>query len=469
MQFPTQFTDSIPSFLGDEKDDFLSALSSDAPVSIRLNKAKAERNPMQFSQKTERVPWSDCGYYLENRPTFTFDPLFHSGYYYVQEASSMFIEHAVRELVKDPAVCLDVCAAPGGKSISLLSALPHHSLLVSNEIIRQRANVLAETMIKFGQSNVVVTNNAPKDFAAFPALFDVVLVDAPCSGEGMFRKDETAVAEWSPQNVAKCTARQKDILRDVWPALKPGGILIYSTCTFNVHENEENALWVSHELGAEFISVNIPAEWGISPSAYRDAVGYRFFPHKTKGEGLFVTILTKTAAQEPIRLQAKKKKNKSVTFLKNPSTYESFLCDPQLFDFAEINNRVIALPKTHSEKMISFSRQLKAIYSGLEIGENKGNNFIPSHVLAMSTERHPNAFPLREIAYEQAISYLRKEALVLTDSPKGFVLLTYKNEPLGFVKSVGNRANNPYPQEWRIRSGYLPENATGFLMLPEQL
>lgn len=463
MQFPTQFIDSIPSFLGGEKDDFLSALLNDAPVSIRLNKTKAERNPMQFSRKTERVPWSDCGYYLENRPAFTFDPLFHSGYYYVQEASSMFIEHAVRELVKGPAVCLDVCAAPGGKSISLLSALPHDSLLVSNEIIRQRANVLAETMIKFGQSNVVVTNSAPNDFAASPAVFDVVLVDAPCSGEGMFRKDETAVAEWSPQNMAMCTARQKDILRDVWPALKPGGILIYSTCTFNVHENEENALWVSRELGAEFISVNIPAEWGISPSAHSDAVGYRFFPHKTKGEGLFVTILRKTTVQESMRLQAKKKKGKSRPFLKDLSMYESFLCNPQSFNFAEIRNRVVALPKIHSHEILFFNEKFKVLYSGLEMGENKGNNFIPSHALAMSVELHRGAFVTVEITYEQAISYLRKEAILLPDVPKGWVLLTYKNEPLGFVKNVGNRANNLYPAEWRIRSGYLPDFAPNFL------
>lgn len=468
MSFPPLFTDSVSSFLDEEKDDFLAALSDDAPVSFRLNKAKTERNPVMFLQNPEKVLWSECGYYLEHRPAFTFDPLFHSGYYYVQEASSMFIEHVVRELVKEPAVCLDVCAAPGGKSISLLSALPDDSLLVSNEIIRQRANVLAETLIKFGQPNVVVTNNSPKDFSLLPALFDVFLVDAPCSGEGMFRKDETAIKEWSPENVQMCAARQKDIMRDIWPALKPGGILIYSTCTFNTLENEENALWISRELGGDFISVNVNPEWEISPSVHSKAMCYRFFPHKTKGEGLFVTILRKPFAQEKGLREPKRKNSKATSFIKNPTEYTRFLLSPELFDFVEDKRHIIALPKTYAEQMILLKEKLKVVYYGIEIGGKKGKDFIPSHALAMSTMLHPDAFAKHEISYEEAISYLRKEALVLTHAPKGFVLLTHKNEPLGFVKNLGNRANNLYPSEWRIRSGYLPDNAMSFLTPFEQ-
>lgn len=180
--------------------------------------------------------------------------------------------------------------------------------------MRQRANVLAETMTKFGNPNIVVTNNAPKDFAAFPHFFDVILVDAPCSGEGMFRKDEVAVQEWSPANVQMCAARQKEILRDVWPSLKSGGLLMYSTCTYNTAENEENARWIARELGAEFVSINTGAEWGISPALDKETVCYRFFPHKTKGEGFFVTVLRKLSSEEG--REQKKNKKKSLPFFK---------------------------------------------------------------------------------------------------------------------------------------------------------
>jgi tRNA and rRNA cytosine-C5-methylases len=284
MRFPADFSTSIQSLLGNETEPFLAALSEDGPVSIRVNPEKAQRHPVSFTKPVQPVPWSGWGYYLSERPAFTFDPLFHSGYYYVQEASSMFVEYIVRRLVTQPVACLDLCAAPGGKSLGLLSALPEGSLPVSNEMVRQRANVLSETLTKFGNPNSIVTNNAPKDFEVFPHFFDLILVDAPCSGEGMFRKDGVALQEWSAQNVQMCAARQKDILRDVWPALKPGGLLIYSTCTYNTEENEENALWTVRELGADFIEVEMNPEWGISPSFDNEAVCYRFFLIKPKAK-----------------------------------------------------------------------------------------------------------------------------------------------------------------------------------------
>jgi 16S rRNA C967 or C1407 C5-methylase (RsmB/RsmF family) len=296
MNLPADFIYSVRAQLGGETEPFLAALAQDAPVSIRLNPFKRQRNPLTFLHPAERVPWSGQGYYLDERPSFTFDPLFHAGCYYVQEASSMFIEHVVRKLVSEPVTCLDLCAAPGGKSVGLLSALPAGSLLVSNEVVRQRATVLSETLIKFGHPNTVVTQNSAKDFAAFPGLFDLILVDAPCSGEGMFRKDEVAVQEWSPQNVKMCAARQKDILSDVWPALKPGGLLVYSTCTYNSEENEENARWTANQLGALFTRVAVDADWNITPSRDGAAGGYHFYPHKIKGEGLFVTVLQKQDA-----------------------------------------------------------------------------------------------------------------------------------------------------------------------------
>ncbi|MDD4778501.1 MAG: RsmF rRNA methyltransferase first C-terminal domain-containing protein [Fermentimonas sp.] len=457
MNFPDDFLNSIRPLLKDQTDLFLSALTEVPPVSVRLNPLKSESSHLEFQEVGERVPWSDWGYYLEKRPSFTFDPLFHSGMYYVQEASSMFIEYVVRQLFDKPVNCLDLCAAPGGKSVSLLSALPEGSFLTANEIIRQRSNILSENIIKHGYANTLVTNNEPKDFAVFENFFDLILIDAPCSGEGMFRKDEVAVREWSPENVVMCTARQKDILSDIWPALKPGGILIYSTCTYNTSENEVNALWAADELSAEFVEIDTESGWGISPSFDDNVKAYRFFPHKTKGEGLFVTVLRKeefSVTNHDQYTQKRSRKNKKCPsqFVKETSVYRNYLINPDDFDFIQDKNRIIAIPKQHSAAMLTLKDSLKTVSIGIELGEIKGKDFIPSHSLAMSCELNRDAFVTRELTYDEAIAYLRREAINIPDAPKGFVLLTYKDKPLGFVKNIGNRANNLYPNEWRIRT-----------------
>lgn len=466
MQLPPDFLSSILSLLGDETDDFLPALDEDTPVSIRLNPYKIKRNPMPFSGEgnVQHVPWSEWGYYLSGRPAFTFDPLLHSGYYYVQEASSMFVEYIVRELVHEPVRCLDLCAAPGGKSVGLLSVLPEGSVLISNEVIRSRANVLSENLMKFGRPDVMVTHNAPKDFSAFPAFFDLILVDAPCSGEGMFRKDQVAVQEWSAANVRMCAARQKEILSDVWDALRPGGLLIYSTCTYNLRENEENARWIVRELGGDFVRLEPKTEWNVSPAQSDDVAAWRFFPHKTKGEGFFVTVVRKSASEESERtLTRRKNKKGSSVFLKDRAIYGHFLQHSGNFDFAEDNGRVFALPRKHSEALMLFRERLNTVSFGIQVGEKKGRDFIPSQSLAMSTYLRPEAFPRYELSYDGAVAYLRKEAITLANTEKGFALLTYRAEPLGFAKNIGSRANNLYPTEWRIRSGYFPENTYGFL------
>ncbi|MEL7599177.1 MAG: RsmF rRNA methyltransferase first C-terminal domain-containing protein [Proteiniphilum sp.] len=458
MNLPADFICSVRAQLGEETEPFLAALAQDAPVSIRLNPFKRQRNPLTFLHPAERVPWSEQGYYLEERPSFTFDPLFHAGYYYVQEASSMFIEHVVRKLVSTPVTCLDLCAAPGGKSVGLLSALPAGSLLVSNEVVRQRANVLSETLIKFGHPNTVVTQNSAKDFATFPGLFDLILVDAPCSGEGMFRKDEVAVQEWSPQNVKMCAARQKDILGDVWPALRPGGLLVYSTCTYNGEENEENARWTASQLGALFTRVAVDADWNITPSRDGEAGGYHFYPHKVKGEGLFVTVLQKPEAeQSEAYFHPKKNRKQPAVFIKNPADYAALITNPESFYLMESGDHIMALPKVHAETIVALMHHLKCLSAGIELGEKKGKDFIPAHALAMSIVLNMETFCHHEVTYEQAIAYLRKEAITLPEAPRGMVLLTWQKEPLGFVKNIGNRANNLYPNEWRIRSGYLPD------------
>ena len=258
------------------------ALETKPPTSVRVN------DKIAYQPSSENVAWCKSGYYLDERPLFTADPLFHAGVYYVQEASSMFLEQAVKQYFPMADTVLDLCAAPGGKSTLLSQTLAESSLLVSNEIIRSRAYILAENLIKWGNPNVVVTNNEPKDFAILGGFFDAIVIDAPCSGEGMFRKDAGAVEEWSEYNVTLCAARQTEIVSSVWDALKTDGILVYSTCTFNREENEENVQWICNELGAEVLSIDLQGNSDITKSDF----GYRFYPHKTKGEGFFISVLS---------------------------------------------------------------------------------------------------------------------------------------------------------------------------------
>lgn len=457
MNLPDEFLNSVQLLLNNQAEPFLKALSEVPPVSVRLNPLKTQGKPDELPEEGECVPWSQWGFYLEKRPSFTFDPLFHAGHYYVQEASSMFIEHVVRELIDKPVNCLDLCAAPGGKSVSMLSALPEGSFLTANDIIRQRANILSENIIKYGNPNTMVTNNEPKDFAVLQEFYDLILIDAPCSGEGMFRKDEVAISEWSPENVSMCATRQKSILSDIWPSLKPGGLLIYSTCTYNILENEVNALWAANELDADFVDIDTESVWHISSSFDEKVIAYRFFSHKTKGEGLFVTVLRKRESHmnnlsQNTQKRNKKYKSSKAQFIADSSIYHKFLLNPNNFDFINDGNKIISISKEHSSTFISLKDKLKVISMGIELGEIKGKDFVPSQALAMSNELNRRAFTCRELKYDQAISYLRREAINISDTPKGFVLVTYKNRPLGFVKNIGNRANNLYPNEWRIRT-----------------
>lgn len=472
MNLPSEFSERTLDLLGEETYHALeTALRAEAPVSIRVNLTKQEAEVAG-----ERVPWSSSGVYLPQRPTFTFDPLFHAGCYYVQEASSMFVEQVLRTYVKEPVIMLDLCAAPGGKSTHARSVLPEGSLLVANEVMRNRSQILAENLIKWGDAEVIVTNNDPADFNALTNTFDVILTDVPCSGEGMFRKDPVAVDEWSVDNVQLCWQRQRRILADIWSALKPGGLLIYSTCTYNKEEDEENVVWIARELGAEILEVPVSSEWGITGNLIgEDFPVYRFLPHKTQGEGFFLAVLRKnflscrserseiSMAVRDGREKVKKgkqkgEKGKQLSSIPLPKEVRTWLGKPDEFQFELKGVKVVAFPKLHLPAYIALQQTLRIIHAGVTIGEIKGKDFIPDHSLAMSTALDRNVFPQVELSYEQAISYLRKEAVVLEDvTSRGYVLLTYQGVPLGFAKNIGNRANNLYPQEWRIRSGYLPE------------
>lgn len=446
MNLPIDFQRMMTEHLGKEEYDRLAeALSLPAPTSIRINPKKNFQLSTLIGQNfAQCVGWCPDGFYLSERPSFTLDPLFHAGCYYVQEASSMFLSHVLREYVKEPVVALDMCAAPGGKSTLALSELPEGSLLIANEVVRQRANILAENIIKWGNPNCIVTNNYAEDFEAFSNMFDLIICDAPCSGEGMFRKDPASIEEWSLANVDNCWRRQRDIVQNIWHTLKEGGIFIYSTCTYNPLEDEENVTWIAKTLGAEVLSCQPLPEWGLTEKSTH------FYPHRIKGEGFFISVLRKTSEEERQRRRKEEKKGKQNTVI--PKELKGWLSEGEHFTIMEVNETFLAFPTAHLNIYQQAKRSLKVIHAGIELAISKGKNLQPSQSIAMSNNLNKKAFPTVEVDEQQAIAYLRTEALQLpSDTPKGYVLITYQGHPLGFAKNIGNRANNLYPAEWRIR------------------
>ncbi len=424
MLLPDDFKRLMRQHLGAEAaEQLFLGLNEEPVVSIRLNPHKIDAK-----LEIEPVPWCADGYYLTARPAFTFDPLLHAGVYYVQEASSMYLSEVLRQYMPDgDLVALDLCAAPGGKSTLLRSRLTEGSLLVCNEPVRQRAQVLAENMAKWGSPSCVVTQNMPNDFACFVNTFDVVLADVPCSGEGMFRKDGQAVEEWSLQNVEQCWHRQRDIVRSVWPALKPGGLLVYSTCTFNRFENEDNVEWITNELGAEVLMQR------------------HFFPGTDRGEGFFIAALHKHGTRQ-----------KTSFYTQKPTRIDCLHGD---FVMLTTPTTRTAILSEYAELATKLRRNLHVLSCGVVVEEARGKIWLPCHSLALSTAYVRGTYPEVELLYEQAIAYLRHETLHL-DAPLGIVLLTYRTHPIGFAKNVGNRANNLYPNEWRIRSTHTEGKGT---------
>ncbi|MFT4071886.1 MAG: RsmB/NOP family class I SAM-dependent RNA methyltransferase [Dysgonamonadaceae bacterium] len=458
MNLPPSFVENMQELLGDDWDAFENALIQPSPVSVRLNPHKMNAKQLNTTV-TQPVGWSQWGHYLQERPSFTFDPLFQAGVYYVQEASSMFIEQAFHQWVDGAVSVLDLCAAPGGKSTHIASLITPDSVLVSNEVIASRANILLDNVMKSGFENVVVTNSDPSSFGRLDGLFDVVVVDAPCSGEGMFRKDEASIEEWSLANVQLCSERQRRILSDVWPSLKEDGMLIYSTCTYNVKEDEENVRWIMESLGAEIVELEILPEWQITSSLDKNNSNlpvFRFLPHRTSGEGFFMAILRKrSAANEPDKKKKdKKQRGKPVVV---PPVLKQVLRKPEAYSFNEINGKWRAYP-SHLFNFLDYLTGVRVLNAGVLLGEMKGKDFIPAHALALSNQIDRAAFPSVDINLETALAFLRKESFLLEDEPKGILLLTYQNTPLGFVKNLGNRVNNLLPNEWRIRSVSTPPN-----------
>ena len=416
VQLPAVFTEKTRQLMGEERfERYLQSFEEDTPVSIRLNPMKASPNLSKGREfqvlDGERVPWCRHAYYLKQRPNFTMDPLFHAGCYYVQEASSMFLDEVLSQTSPIPSQggephssplgrlgeALDMCAAPGGKSTLLRAALPEDCVLYSNEPIRNRANILLENVTKWGYKNHIVTNNYPKDYRKSKMKFDLILCDVPCSGEGMFRKDEATIREWSEQNVEKCWQLQREIVDDAWKCLHEGGLFIYSTCTFNTKENEENIRYFLEQYeDMEVVPVAIQPEWNITGSlleGFNEPV-YRFIPGISRGEGLFMAVLRKKGSLSPRPLQKE--------------------------------------------------RELKKVLE-------------PPFLLEGDGER-------LNLPYHQAIAYLRGEALVLPeDTPRGIVEVSFMGHPLGQVKNIGTRANNLYPKEWRIRTTHIPNEYEAIL------
>ncbi len=445
--FPPAFEQRMQTQLSNEWASFLEAHRTPAPISIRLNPAK----PINIESKA--IPWTQTGRFLERRPSFTLDPLFHAGAYYVQEASSMFLEQAFMQTVTPGTSLrvLDLSAAPGGKSTHLLSLLNGRGLLVSNEVIQSRATILSENIQKWGYANVLVTNNDPSAFSHIHDFFDVIVVDAPCSGEGLFRKDPDAMREWSPGNVDLCAARQTRILHDIWPALKENGILIYSTCTYNEKENEDNLISFTREHGAESMTLNIEDTWGVMEVRKENITGYRFYPHKVNGEGFFISVLRKKEASD--RSHGKTKK-RLVHAPKNVKDKLTPWIDPRFsVQLYQHNDLIFALPTDLEHDFDFLLQYLKLIYAGTNVATLKHEKAIPEHALAVSLLLHRAAFNNVEIDLDAALEYLRRNTISLENQPKGYSLLTFQNVPIGWVNVLENRVNNLYPQEWRIRMG----------------
>lgn len=455
---PQAFIDTLKGLPGYDEAAFLAVHESTERItSVRLQLQKVQSVSAVFPQlSATRVPWTTGGYYLSTRPSFTFDPQFHAGAYYVQEASSMFLEEALRQTVpaSAPLKALDLCAAPGGKSTLLQAALPAGSLLVSNEVIRPRAALLADNLSRWGTADVVVTNNDPRDFSRLEAFFDVMVVDAPCSGSGLFRRDPEAVQEWSYDNVMLCSQRQQRILADALPALKPGGTLIYSTCSYAREEDEQILDWLMEHENLVSLPLEIRPEWGIvaTESPVRKAFGYRFYPDKVKGEGFFISVFRK----EGEAAQPKKGRQKFTELPKKDA--ERIL--PWLKPGADVrmmahDGEVLLLSPAVAEDMPQL-QQLYIRKAGVKAGQLTGKELIPDHQLALSTIISPG-LPGAELSLEDALHYLRREDLRIGDAIKGWALMRFRGMNLGWAKVLPNRVNNYYPKEMRILKSGMPE------------
>ncbi len=447
MNIPLPLLKDLQGTPGFDEAAFLRAHELASPTSIRLHPLKGK----DLFPDAERIPWHPDGHYLTERPLFTADPLFHAGAYYVQEASSMLLHHFWKQLFdgQKRLRILDLCAAPGGKSTLLASELDQHSLLICNDAIRSRAGILDENITRWGYTNTWVTSNDPRDFGRLTGYFDAILVDAPCSGSGLFRKDARALDEWSREAVELCSGRQQRILADVWPSLKEGGILFYATCSYSPQEDEDILSWLESEFEVEGVSVPMPGEWGAVQILSKSGKlsGYRCFPDRVKGEGFFIAALRKAEPEKPFyyprfRVARLKKGEDAARELLRPATY-AVIEDPRRSATAIFADQE---PDYHLLNEVVYLRR-----AGVRLGTPAQKDWIPEHDVALSIDQHPN-IPKWNLSREDALRYLRKEELSSPEGmAKGWYVASYEGRGLGWVKVLAVRVNNYLPKGWRIR------------------
>lgn len=458
---PQAFISQLAELLPSEWQQLADAIAGTPPtLAVRVNPDKGATLPPQL----ERVPWCPYGAYLTERPQFTFDTDLHAGRYYVQDASSMIVHHIIRQLVTTPVAYLDLCAAPGGKTTAAIAALPQGSLTVANEIVPLRASILRENIIKWGSPATVVTHNAPAQFAPLQGFFDIIATDVPCSGEGMMRKDDEAIRQWSPALVQECAARQRQIIADIWPCLRPGGLLIYSTCTYNRHEDEDLVSHICRQYGARTVALDLPQQWHIHPGLDPDTHCYRFMPHLTRGEGLFVSVLRKSGDAiaawhaTPAKKQNAKKAKKTAAAPALPDSVKAWLTSPEQYDYTLAGDEYTATLKPHTAAIAALRACLNVTHCGTPLATVRGKALAPAPALALSTALNPQAMPACHTDYPTAMAYLRGEAITLPPgTPRGHVLLRHQGAALGWANNLGGRANNLYPKPWRVKSAYPPQ------------
>lgn len=454
-KFPKQFVENIKTMLTDKQAElFFEAITREPVVSLRKNPYKNTKS----SLSDDKIQWCEEGVYLKNRVSFTLDPLFHAGGYYVQEASSMFIEQFFRQAIlpafeRDITV-IDLCAAPGGKTTHIASLIGRDSLVIANETIASRSKILEQNIIKWGTGNVIVTSSDPSSFSHLASVADVLLIDAPCSGEGMFRRLDEAVNEWSESNVELCASRQQRIIADSYESLKEGGFLIYSTCTFNSRENEDNVRWIFENFDVEPVDIDIKEEWGVTKVMVDGVNCFRFFPHLCRGEGFFAAIFRRKG--EPSSSRVKKRKGYKSRYRPLTAKEKAEVCkwvkdDENLFFMADEASVVYGFNAEYKECFEDIEQYLKIVYPALCLGQLFRNDFKPLHPMALYVELNENAPVVRkDITKDDALDYLRKKDIDPLQFEQGVNLIFFEGLPIGFIKRIGNRLNNLYPKEYRI-------------------
>jgi 16S rRNA C967 or C1407 C5-methylase (RsmB/RsmF family)/NOL1/NOP2/fmu family ribosome biogenesis protein len=452
LPLPPEFIRSLAELPGCDPTALVRALDGPSPVSIRFNPFKVSEKP-----RGDGVPWCRYGFYLDERPAFTLDPALHGGAYYVQEAGSMFVEHLMRGAFPegcDGLRILDLCASPGGKTTLLSTLAGLDGAVVANETVRGRIAALVDNVTRWGLGNVAVTHSDPAALGAFRDIFDAVLVDAPCSGEGMFRKDPAARAQWSAANVELCAARQRRILADVWPALRPDGVLIYSTCTFDRAENEDNVRWMIDEFGAEGVAMPVERGWGVVESRVGEAAAFRFYPDKTRSEGFFAAVVRKPGGKVREKMPAPRAITIAAASKTETAALSKWVEQPEQMSFSRVGDEFYGYFAAQAPFMRQLAERLAVVHSGVPMGQLFHGELRPAHALALFTGLDDENFNVAELSEEAAVAYLRKADADPELFAEGLDLVRANTLPIGWAKRIGGRVNNMYPKGLRIIKSY---------------